>query len=67
MTYIYTLRTPDGDDVGEVDLREPVSAGAEIRGAGNRRMRVQAVFATGLVGEFVDGLLCGILVVEPLD
>ena len=34
MTYIYTLRTPDGDDVGEVDLREPVSAGAEIRGAG---------------------------------
>ena len=67
MTYIYTLRTPDGDDVGEVDLPEPVSAGEEIRGTGNRRMRVQAVVPTGRIGEFVDGLLCGILVVEPLD
>jgi hypothetical protein len=67
MTYIYTLRTPDGDDFGEVDLAESVSAGEEFRGSGNRRMRVQAVFATGRVGEFVDGLLCGVLVVEPVD
>jgi hypothetical protein len=67
MTYVYTLRTPDGDDFGEVELAEPASPGDEIRGSGSHRMRVQAVFATGLVGEFVDGLICGILVIDPSD
>ena len=67
MTYIYTVRTPGGDDVGEVDLAEPVSVGDEIRGSGNRRMRVEAVVPTGRIGEFVDGPICGILVVDSLD
>ena len=30
-------------------------------------MHVQTVVPTGRIGEFVDGLLCGILVGEPLD
>jgi hypothetical protein len=67
--YRYRLRTPDGDNVGEIELGQPASAGEEIRVSGNRRMRIRAVVPTERIQEFVDGPHHdgGSLVVEPVE
>jgi hypothetical protein len=67
MSHIYALRTPDGDDVGQVDLAEIVAVGDEIRGSRNRPMRVQAVVLRKRISEFLDKPRYGLLIVEPID
>jgi hypothetical protein len=59
MSHIYALRTPDGDDVGQVDLAEIVAVGDEIRGSRNRPMRVPAVVLRKRISEFFDNRATG--------
>lgn len=67
MSHTYTLRTPDGDDVGQVDLAELAMVGDEIRGSRNRRMRVQAVVLRERLSEFLDKPRNGLLIVVPIE
>ena len=67
--YRYRLRTPDGDNVGEIEVGQPANVGEEIRVSGNRRMRIRAVVPTERIQEFSDGPHHdgGSLVVEPVE
>jgi hypothetical protein len=63
MPYRYTLRTPDGDDPGEIVLDRPATTGKEIRVGGDVRMLIRTVVPTPPSEEF----LVGFVVVEPVD
>jgi hypothetical protein len=67
MSYRYTLRTPDGDDVGEIELHQPATPGEEVRVTGLRRMLIQAVVPTERIEDSLGGASIGFQVVEPVE
>jgi len=66
MGLLFTLRLPDGDDAGEVELTEQRQAGDTIR-LGNRVAVIRAVVPHARISEFVDRTLYDALVVEQLE
>ncbi len=67
MPFTYKLRTPDGDDVGQIELNQPATAGEEIRLTGHRRMLIRTVVPTPPIEELVDSPCVGFVVVEPVE
>ncbi len=68
MAFFYTLLTPTGGVVGEIELDRPASAGEEIRVPDNRRMRVVGVVPVELIEELVDHRPSfGIILVAPVE
>ena len=63
MPFTYSLRTPDLDDVGQIELERPATTGDEIR-AGGQRMLIRTVVPTPPV-ELLDSPPVGYVVVEP--
>jgi hypothetical protein len=66
MPFTYTLRTPDLDNVGQIELNQPATTGEEIWASG-RRMLIQAVVPSPPVEEFLDSPCVGYVVVEPVE
>ena len=62
MPFTYTLRTPDLDDVGQIELNHPATTGEEIRASGHRLL-IQAVVPTPPI----DTPRVGYVVVEPVE
>ena len=70
MGFKYELRLADGDDAGtlETAASENWKVGDTLiaNANGNRRYRVTAVLAPERLAEFLDGVECGVLELEPL-
>ena len=66
MPFTYTLRTPDLDHVGRIELNQPASTGEEIWASG-QRMLIQAVVPTPPIEEFLDSPPVGYVVVAPVE
>jgi hypothetical protein len=66
MPFAYTLRTPDLDDVGQIELNRPATTGEEIRAIG-QRMLIRAVVPTPPIEEFLDSPRVGYVVVGPVE
>jgi hypothetical protein len=67
MAFRFELRLPDGDDAGSIETNEQNwQTGDTVIAHGNVRYRVVSVIPVGLVEEFVDDALYGVLEVEPL-
>ena len=67
MPFRYTLRTPDRDDVGQIELDQPASTGAEIRVGGHSRMLIQAVVPTPPLEGSLESPCVGYVVVQPVE
>ena len=66
MPFTYTLRTPDFDDVGEIELDQPAVVGDEIQSTRSAACSSKPSFRQR-IEEFVDSPRVGFLVVEPID
>ena len=67
MAFLYTLLTPTGGIVGEIELAQPASAGEEIRVPDNQRMRVLGVVPVETIEELVEiRPSYGIILVAPV-
>jgi hypothetical protein len=68
VAFLYTLLTPTGGVVGEIELDRPASAGEEIRVRDDRRMRVVGVVPIERIEELVDRRPSfGIILVAPVE
>ena len=66
MPFTYTLRTPDLDDVGRIELNQPATTGEEIQSSG-QRMLIRAVVPTPPREELLGSPPVGYVVVEPVE
>ena len=67
MAFLYTLRTPAGDQAGEVRLAQPARPGEEIQVPGNGRMLILSVFSVEQLEEILGRRpTYGIIWVEPI-
>jgi hypothetical protein len=68
MAFLYTLLTPTGGVVGEIELDQPANAGEEIRVRDNRQMRILGVVPIERIEELVDRRPSyGIILVAPIE